>query len=311
MINLGIVGMGYIGHVHREACRKISGAQVVVATREPEKIRSTFRGEIYPHYEELLQDNRLDAVIIGLPTDLHEKAVVMAAECGRHILCEKSMALNAASARGMIAAAQARERILMVAHVLRFWAQYARIKEMIHAGEIGSPISVTANRLSKFPPWTNWFRNAERSGGTLLDLQVHDVDVVHWILGHPRSVYTVGIESNSGCWDHIHTILTYPDAQASIEASSMMPESFPSAAAFLFWGRRGRWNIRSGWAPIFRGVHQPRTSSICTSTTAASASPRPRRRTHTSPSSVTLWNGLPTASRPASGRRKSLARSYR
>jgi len=232
--------MGYIGQVHREACRKIPGAQVVaVATLDPEKIRGTFCGQIYTHYEELLQDTRLDAIVIGLPTDLHEKAVVMAAECGRHILCEKPMALNAASARRMIEAAQAHERILMVGHVLRFWAQYARIKELIDAGEIGSPISIAAYRLSKFPPWMDWFRNAERSGGTLLDLQVHDIDFIHWILGHPQSVYTVGIESTSGCWDHVHTILTYPDAQASIEASSLMPESFPFTTRVLVLGTEG------------------------------------------------------------------------
>jgi predicted dehydrogenase len=240
MINLGIAGMGYIGQVHLEASRKVPGVQVVaVATLEPEKIGGSFPGQIYSSYTELLRDERLDAVIIGLPTDLHEKAVVMAAECGRHMLCEKPMALDAASARRMLQAAQAHERILMVGHVLRFWPQYARIKELIDGGEIGSLISVSAYRLSKFPPWMDWFRDSGRSGGTLLDLQVHDVDFVHWILGHPQSVYTVGIQSPAGGWDHVHTILNYPHAQASIQASSLMPESFPFSAGILVVGTKG------------------------------------------------------------------------
>lgn len=241
MINLGIAGMGYIGQVHLEAARKVPGVQVLaVATLEPEKIRDLTPGlQIYPSYTDLFRDNRLDAVVIGLPTDLHEQAAIKAAECGRHILCEKSMALDAASARRMLQAAQAHDRILMVAHILRFWPQYARIKELIDAGEIGSIRSVTCSRLSKYPPWSSWFRDPARSGGALLDLQIHDVDFIHWILGHPQSVYTVGIQSPTGSWDHVHTTLTYPHAQACIESSLMMPEAWPFSTSILVYGSEG------------------------------------------------------------------------
>jgi predicted dehydrogenase len=241
MINLGIAGTGYIGRVHLEASRKVPGAQVLaVATLEPEEIRNTFPGlQIYPSYQELLRNERLDAVIICLPTDLHEEATVKAAERGCHILCEKPMGLDAASARRMLQAAQAHRRILMVAQVLRFWPQYARIKELIEAGEVGSLRSVTACRLSKYPPWSTWFSNPQRSGGCLLDLQVHDVDFIHWILGHPQSVYSVGIQSPRGSWDHVHTTLTYPHAQASIEASYLMPESWPFTTRISVLGSEG------------------------------------------------------------------------
>ena len=241
MINLGIAGMGYIGKVHLEAARKVPSAQVLaVATLEPEKLRDLAPGlQVYPSYSDLFRDDRLDAVIICLPTDLHEEAAVMAAQCGRHILCEKSMALDAASAQRMLRAAQTHGRILMVAHILRFWPQYARIKQLIDAGEIGSIHSVTASRLSKYPPWSDWFRDPARSGGCLLDLQIHDVDFIHWILGHPQTVYTVGIQSPTGSWDHVHTTLTYPHSQASIEASLMMPESWPFSTSILATGTEG------------------------------------------------------------------------
>jgi predicted dehydrogenase len=241
VLNLGIAGMGYIGQVHLEASRKVPDVRVLaVATLQAEQIRDTLPGlHIYSSYTELMGDDRLDAVIICLPTDLHEEATVKAAECGRHILCEKPMGLDAASARRMLQAAQAHGRVLMVAHVLRFWPQYARIKELIDAGEVGSLRSVTAHRLSKFPDWSDWFRNPAKSGGCLLDMQVHDVDFIHWILGHPRSVYTVGIQSPAGSWDHVHTTLTYPHAQACVEASSMMPESWPFTAGILVLGTEG------------------------------------------------------------------------
>jgi predicted dehydrogenase len=241
MLNLGIAGMGYMGRVHLEASRQVPGVQVLaVATLEPEKIRATYPGlMIYPSYPELLRDDHLDAVIICLPTDLHEEATVKAAEHGRHILCEKPMGLDAASAQRVLQAAQAHGRILMVAHVLRFWPQYARIKELIEAGEVGSIRSVSAYRLSKFPDWSDWFRNPARSGGCLLDLQVHDVDFVHWILGHPQSVYTVGTRTAPGSWDHVHTTLKYPQAQASLEASSLMPSSWPFTTGIYVLGTEG------------------------------------------------------------------------
>jgi predicted dehydrogenase len=241
VLNIGIAGVGYIGRIHLEASRKVPGVRVLaVATLEPERILDSSPDLcIYSGYAELVRDDRLDAVIICLPTDLHEEATVKAAECGRHILCEKPMGLDAASARRMLQAAQAHGRILMIAHILRFWPQYARIKELIDAGEIGSVRSITACRLSKFPPWSDWFRDPARSGGCLLDLQVHDVDFIHWILGHPQSVYTVGIQSPAGSWDHVHTTLTYPHAQACVEASSLMPESWPFTASLLVLGTEG------------------------------------------------------------------------
>ena len=229
MINLGIAGMGYMGRIHLEAVQKVPGAQVLaVSTRKASEFGDTLAGlQVYPTHGELFLDDRLHAVIICLPTYLHEGATVAAAERGLDILCEKAMALDAPSAQRMLDAARVHDRILMVAHILRFWPQYARIQEMIAAGDVGTVHSITAWRLGKYPPWSNWFRDPAKSGGGLLDLQIHDVDFIHWVLGHPQSAYTVGIQSPTKSWDHVHTTLTYPNAQATIEASLMMPESWP------------------------------------------------------------------------------------
>jgi predicted dehydrogenase len=241
MINLGIVGMGYIGRVHLEACRKTPGVQVrAVAALEADEVHVAYPDlPIYPSYRDLLRGEQLDAVIICIPTYLHEEAAIEAAARGCHILCEKPMALDAESAQRMLHAAQAHGRILMVAHVLRFWPQYARIKELIDVGEIGSILSVTACRLAKYPPWSNWFRDPAKSGGCLLDLQTHDVDFVHWILGHPQSVYTAGTQATTGSWDHVHTTLNYPHAKASIEASYLMPDSWPFTTCIYVLGTEG------------------------------------------------------------------------
>jgi predicted dehydrogenase len=241
MINLGIAGMGFIGRVHLDASRHVLEARVVaVATRRPEKIRDSYPAlQIYSHYEDLVRDDRLDAVLICVPTYLHEQVALAAVESGRHILCEKAMALDAPSAQRMLHAAQRHGRILMVAHVLRFWPQYARIKELVDSGEIGAVRSITAERLATYPPWGEWFRDPEKSGGCILDLQVHDVDFIHWILGNPRSVHTVGVQSPMKSWDHVHTTLAYAGAQATIEASLMMPRGWPFSTSIRILGTEG------------------------------------------------------------------------
>jgi predicted dehydrogenase len=241
VINLGIAGMGYTGRTHLEAARKVPDAQVIaVASRRGAEIRSAYPElQVYPTCHELFLDKRLDAVIICLPTYLHEAATVEAAEHRLHVLCEKPMALDAASAERMLEGVHAHRRILMVAQVLRFWPQYVRIKELIDAGELGSVRSVTAYRLAKFPSWGEWFRDPAKSGGGLLDLQVHDVDFVHWLLGHPQTVYTVGTKAPTGGWDHVQTTLTYPRAHASIEASCLMPDSWPFATGIRVVGELG------------------------------------------------------------------------
>jgi predicted dehydrogenase len=241
MVNLGIIGMGFIGRIHLEASLKVPEARVLaVSTGRPEAIRATYpEVQTYTNYADLIRDDRLDAVIICSPNDLHEPAAVAAAKSGRDVLCEKPMGLDAASAERMLKAVQARGRVLMVAQILRFWPQYARIKAMIDAGEIGRVRSIRAYRLHKVPDRAAWFLDPERSGGCLLDLQVHDIDFIHWILGHPRSVYTVGIESPAKSWDHVHTTLTYPGAQASIEASYLMPASWPFSTGIHILGSQG------------------------------------------------------------------------
>jgi predicted dehydrogenase len=250
VVNLGIVGMGFIGRIHLEASRKVPEACLLaVSTRRPEEIRTTYPGlQAYTHYADLIRDNRLDAVVVCAPSDLHEQVTITAVECGRDVLCEKPMGLDATSAHRMHEAARARGRILMVAQILRFWPQYARIKELVDAGEIGAIRSIRAYRLNKYPDWAPWFRDPARSGGCLLDLQVHDIDFVHWVLGHPRSVYTVGIQSPNQGWDHVHTTLTYPGAQASIEASYLMPQAWPFSTGIHILGTEGaiEYTFRSG-----------------------------------------------------------------
>ncbi len=240
MVNVGIVGMGYMGRVHLEAARKVPGIHVVALASRAEQSRRAFADlEVYDTYAGLLRDQRLDAVIICLPTFLHEQYVMEAVERGLDVLCEKPFALDAAAADRMLKANEQAGTLLMIGQVLRFWPQYVWIKELVSDGTLGSIRAVSAFRLARYPPWGEWFRDPAKSGGCLLDLHIHDVDFVHWLLKSPADVFTTGIRSGSGSWDHVLTNLRYEDVVVEIEASFLMPESWSFTAGIRILGELG------------------------------------------------------------------------
>jgi len=238
MVKIGIAGMGYIGRIHYEASRMVPGIRVVAAaSSQAEHIRKSYPElQVTSSYQQLFRDDRLDAIIICVPTFLHETFASEAVANGRHVLCEKPFALDASSAARILAAAREAGVVFMVSQVLRFWPQYVRIRQLINEGTLGQVCAASAYRLAKYPPWSEWFRDPQKSGGCLLDLQVHDLDFIFWILGRPRNIQSFGLQSSNGCWDHVHTILTYGDAIASVESSYIMPGSWPLAAGIRVVG---------------------------------------------------------------------------
>ncbi len=230
MIRLGIIGLGHIATTHLSAAEQIPDAAIVAATRSSsgEGVLVRYpRLQIYDRPADLLHDRSIDGVIICVPTFLHEEFVIAAARAGKHILCEKPFALDVPSAERMLQVVRAEGVTLMIAQVLRFWPEYVRVRETIQSGRIGEVQTVSAWRLATYPPWGSWFRDPAKSGGCLLDLQVHDIDFVHWLLGPPEIVSARGLRSATGSWDHVVTTLGYATSLAHIEASYLMPPGWP------------------------------------------------------------------------------------
>ncbi len=241
MLRVGIIGMGYLGRTHYATLRQIPGIEVAaVADLRVQEIREAYPElRVFKSLYEMLQSHPLDVVIVATPTFLHEQCVVEAAKVGCDILCEKPFALDTSSAERMLEAAERHSVILMVGQVLRFWPHYRRIKELVDAGTLGAIRSISAYRLSKLPPWSSWFADPQKSGGCLLDLQIHDVDFAHWLLGHPTLVRTAGLRSEAGSWDHVWTVLGYGEQVAHIEASYLMPDSWPFSSGIRIEGPKG------------------------------------------------------------------------
>jgi predicted dehydrogenase len=203
----------------------------------------------------IINDPSIDAISNTLPTHLHAEYTIAALKAGKHVLLEKPFALTAPGCDGMMAAAKASGKVLMVAHVLRFWGDYVSLVEFVHAEKIGKPISAVATRLSQLPGWADWFLNPDWSGGAVLDLAVHDFDVANWVLGAPKSVYASGRELKPGLWNDIHAVVDYGHANAIVEGSEFMPQGYPFTCSLkvLCEGGVAEFMFRAGGVSVEMG----------------------------------------------------------
>lgn len=223
MVRVGIVGLGMMGRTHLRAYGRIPGVAVAalcdseVDLSDPAAIlaESGFPSQdggvrAYRSLEALLADGGVDAIDICLPSDLHCGATVAALRAGCHVMCEKPMALDVASTQRMIAAARESARLLSVGQCLRFWPAYVEIKRLIDSGAYGPVRTAFFERHSGPPSWgRGWFADPARSGGALLDLHIHDVDMVLHLFGLPRSLVSTGLGQGGAA--HVSTLYRYDD----------------------------------------------------------------------------------------------------
>lgn len=142
----------------------------------------------YDHWREIIADPNVEAVTVCLPTDLHAEVTCAALAAGKHVLCEKPMALGADDCDRMTEAAVKAKRVLMIAQVLRFWPEYVRLGEVVRSGEYGRVRQATFTRTCGEPTWSKWLPDQDRSGGAVLDLLVHDIDQILLLFGMPDRV---------------------------------------------------------------------------------------------------------------------------
>jgi predicted dehydrogenase len=234
-MKIGILGSGFMGGTHARAYAKIPDVTVAaVSSRHLAKAETLARevgARATTDDRSIIEDPAIEAVSNTLPTHLHADATIAALKAGKHVLLEKPFALTAAGCDGMIAAAKETGRLLMIAHVLRFWGDYVSLVELVRAGKLGKPISAVATRLSQLPAWADWFLNPAWSGGAVLDLCVHDFDATNWLFGAPKSVYARGRELKPGLWNDIHALIDYGGVNAFVDGSEFMPEGYPFTAA--------------------------------------------------------------------------------
>ena len=203
MIKVGLVGYGFMGHMHAQ-CYAATGEAKVVALADVDPAKRAEASEklgaqTFESIEDLLANINVDIVDICTPTYLHAQHVITAAHAGKDIMCEKPMSLNVESCDQMIDAVKKAGVKLMMGQVIRFWPEYMVIKQMVDSGKYGKVLWLSAQRRTCLPAaWENWFADPEKSGGGVLDLHIHDEDYIAYLIGSPKSVDANGVKGQGG-----------------------------------------------------------------------------------------------------------------
>lgn len=259
MLRAAVLGSGFMGGTHARAYANLPDVEVVgVSSRDESKaaeLAAEVGGEPYTDAMALARHPDADIVSVTLPTHLHEEYVVAALDAGKHVLVEKPMALTVEACDAMMRAAEANDRVLMVAHVLRFWPEYEALAEVVSSGRLGRPLTAHARRLSTRPRWGDWFANPEWTGGGLHDMMVHDFDALAWLFGTPERVFARGQKGEAGGWDHVFALVDHGAVQAVAEGSVMMPEDYPFTMALWVTCEKGtvEFTFRAGGAGVETG----------------------------------------------------------
>jgi predicted dehydrogenase len=179
---------------------------------------------------QLVSADDVDLVVIALPTHLHAQVATAALDHGKHVLCEKPMALTADDCLRVCAAAAESPGHYMTGQCIRFWPQYVEIKRRVESGEYGPIRSVVLRRIASPPGYSQggWLMDHRLSGGALIDLHVHDADFAHFLMGPPRAITASGTTGPSGGIDHVCALWDYGDGRiVSLEGGWSYHAGFP------------------------------------------------------------------------------------
>ncbi len=261
MQRVAVIGCGFMGQTHMEAYRALPNVEIAAGVdKDPEnqrKVKERFGVKVYSGVGRVLNDESITIIDICLPTNLHRKFTEKALAAGKHVLCEKPMALTVREAMRMAEAADQAGRYLMVAQVLRFWPEYVKGKEIVDSGQLGRLLSLCCTRRSATPGWSyrGWLMQPQASGGAALDLHIHDTDWICHVMGRPRAVSSTGYKSERG-WEQIFTNYFFEGmVAASAEGNWGFAESFPFRAAFSAMLEHGQIEFDSALSPSLR-VHR-------------------------------------------------------
>lgn len=209
-----------MGSVHAESWARtgvgISGFLADPA-EEAAPIAARYGAAVFRNLDELIAAS--DVVDVCAPTNLHHGMVLAAARAGRNIVCEKPLARTPEQAAEMVEICAAAGVGLFVAHVVRYFPEYALAEERVKTGAIGRVGTANFRRLSYRPRKLagNWFLDEEKSGGIILDLMIHDFDIARWVAGEVVSVYaskvTEAFPDSPG--DYATAILTHESGAIS------------------------------------------------------------------------------------------------
>jgi myo-inositol 2-dehydrogenase/D-chiro-inositol 1-dehydrogenase len=196
-VKVGIIGSQFQGDIHAVSFQIMPDEAEVVAVASPtpgnaaELAKRYGIPRVFLDYREMLREPDIEMVTITAPNHLHAEMTVDIANAGKHVVCEKPLAMTLEEADLMIATCKRRGVLLMYAEELLFTPKYVKAKEMADQGAFGK-LHMVKQSEKHSGPHSPWFWDVERSGGgALMDLGCHGIAFCHWFLGRPqiKSVY--------------------------------------------------------------------------------------------------------------------------
>lgn len=232
-INLGLIGLGFIGKVHLKNCLALKTVNVQAVADVSKKALNFAREmgvkQVFTDYHELLKQPNIDAVIISLPTYLHAPCAISAAEEGKHIFLEKPLARNPKEGMEIVSAVRRYGVKLMVGYPLRFFPEFEDAKEIMDSGMLGDIQTAHAVNIGAGPffhrsesmiprPVPEWWLNRGLTGGgSLLDLGSHMTNLLRWFFGKVKSIKAyLGYRFDLDLEDHATCILAFESGTIAI-----------------------------------------------------------------------------------------------
>jgi predicted dehydrogenase len=252
-VRWGVAGPGGIAVRFAEAMQWVDGGEIVaVASRSKE--RAEEYGDRfgvpkrYADYDELAGDDNVDAVYVATPHVRHEADALRYVAAGKHVLCEKPFALNAAQVERMIAAARRHGVFLMEALWSRFLPAYRILADLLASNRIGEPLLVEADFGFRVPVAAEHrLFDVALGGGALLDLGIYPLNLCQFVLGNPERITADATIGATGVDEQVIAVLGYPGGAKGVAKAAIR---VPMACA-------GRIAGTDGWIELPTFMHRP------------------------------------------------------
>lgn len=199
-IGVGVIGCGGMGRSLATSAHAVEGIEVIsvsdVQEALAEKLATDIDTSYTLDYQELLANDAIQAVLIASPPFLHSQMAVDAANAGKHVFSEKPMAPTLEDCDAMIAAAEHNGVKLTIGLVCRYHATHSTVHEIVQSGILGAPACMMVHRIGG--PWRSgyshipWRLERAKSGGSLMEINAHEIDFMRWTCGDAASVYAAG-----------------------------------------------------------------------------------------------------------------------
>jgi predicted dehydrogenase len=259
-IGWGILGCGWIAtdEIAPAIVWSNNGRLVAVASRDPrvarEKAAATGAERAYAPYEAMLADPDIDAVYIGLPNGLHEEWALRCAAAGKHVLCEKSLALSVDAAVRMTRAFRSRRLRLVEAFMYRHHPQWTLIRDLVDAGEIGQMRIVRGSFCARFDNPANHRWSAALGGGALWDLTCYTVNAGRYITrSEPVHVSAMADTHTSENVDATSQATLAFDGGVLVSATGSLGAGFEQDLVIV--GEKGVLHVPRPFAPGWNAAH--------------------------------------------------------